>query len=167
MARVAETLVEEWLNRRGYFTIRSLKEGNTEYDLLAVSLRDSDAIHVEVTSSLNPTWWIGKKDLSDNTLPAGKNRSKEQIAEGIKSYVNKKYRGDKASKLRDQLWPEHGNWHFMFVHGKLSHAEEELPYLKNEGIETLSLSELLGKMRATTGLPFQTDTDAAHFVALC
>ena len=35
MALLAEALVEEWLNRTGYFTIRGIKAGNDEIDLLA------------------------------------------------------------------------------------------------------------------------------------
>jgi hypothetical protein len=37
LALFAEALVEEWLNRKGYFTIRGVKVGNSEIDLLAVS----------------------------------------------------------------------------------------------------------------------------------
>jgi hypothetical protein len=36
MALLAESLVEEWLNRAGYFTIRGVKHGLGEMDLLAV-----------------------------------------------------------------------------------------------------------------------------------
>jgi len=36
MALLAESLVEEWLNRDGYFTIRGVKRGVGELDLLAV-----------------------------------------------------------------------------------------------------------------------------------
>jgi hypothetical protein len=36
MALLAEELVEEWLNRAGYFTIRGVKLGVHEIDLLAV-----------------------------------------------------------------------------------------------------------------------------------
>lgn len=36
MALLAEELVEEWLNRQGYFTIRGLKVGVHEIDILAV-----------------------------------------------------------------------------------------------------------------------------------
>ena len=36
MALLAEEVVEEWLNRKGYFTIRGAKVGVPEMDLLAV-----------------------------------------------------------------------------------------------------------------------------------
>ncbi len=36
MALLAESLVEEWLNRQGFFTIRGIKQRISEIDLLAV-----------------------------------------------------------------------------------------------------------------------------------
>jgi hypothetical protein len=36
MALLAESLVEEWLNRKGFFTIRGIKHGVAEMDLLAI-----------------------------------------------------------------------------------------------------------------------------------
>ncbi len=59
MALFAEALVEEWLNRSGYFTIRGVKVGNSEIDLLAVSPNESDGLHVEVSVSIRPMGYIG------------------------------------------------------------------------------------------------------------
>ena len=36
MSLLAEAVVEEWLNRQGYFTIRGIKLGNDEIDILAI-----------------------------------------------------------------------------------------------------------------------------------
>ena len=36
MALLAEQLVDEWLNRKGFFTVRGIKEGVDEIDLLGV-----------------------------------------------------------------------------------------------------------------------------------
>ena len=36
MAALAESLVDEWLNRQGFFTVRGLKHGVDEIDLLGV-----------------------------------------------------------------------------------------------------------------------------------
>ena len=80
--------------------------------------------------------------------------------------MNKKYLGDKATELRKRLWPERDSWRFMFVHGELDHPEE-LPYLKAEGVEIHSMSELLDQMRSNEDLPLKTDSGAAHFTALC
>jgi hypothetical protein len=42
MALLAEELVEEWLNRQGYFTIRGIKLGVHEIDLLAIRSHGSE-----------------------------------------------------------------------------------------------------------------------------
>lgn len=39
MALLAEELVEEWLNRNGFFTIRGIKLGVQEIDLLAIGFK--------------------------------------------------------------------------------------------------------------------------------
>jgi len=36
MAALAESLVDAWLNRQGFFTVRGLKHGIDEIDLLGV-----------------------------------------------------------------------------------------------------------------------------------
>jgi hypothetical protein len=36
VALLAESLVEEWLNRQNFFTIRGVKHGIDEIDLLAI-----------------------------------------------------------------------------------------------------------------------------------
>jgi len=41
MSLLAEEIVEEWLNRDGYFTIRGIKLGVHEIDLLALKVRGS------------------------------------------------------------------------------------------------------------------------------
>ena len=48
MALLAEEIVEEWLNRNGYFTIRGIKLGVHEIDLLAIAVRGStiEARHI-------------------------------------------------------------------------------------------------------------------------
>ncbi len=51
MALLAEEIVEEWLNRQGYFTIRGIRLGVNEIDLVAVKFRSGESpvcCHVEV-----------------------------------------------------------------------------------------------------------------------
>jgi len=63
MSLLAEVVVEEWLNRRGYFTIRGVKLGNDEIDLLAIRPLSNGNIerrHIEVSASTNPiSYFIG------------------------------------------------------------------------------------------------------------
>lgn len=163
MARIAETIVEEWLNRRGYFTIRSLKKWPNEIDLLAFHPADREALHVEVNVSTSPRGWIGKKNLAGEKLPEGNDRVREQIEEGIKNFVSGKYLNPNAVDIRDRLWPGHDSWRFMYVYGKLNHPEE-LNYLKAEGVECCSVAKIQEELGSDNDLPFKTDSDAAHFV---
>ena len=57
MSLLAELVAEEWLNRRGYFTIRGVKLGNDEIDILAIRPLSNGNIerrHIEVSVSTNP-----------------------------------------------------------------------------------------------------------------
>jgi len=61
MALLAESLVEEWLNRKSFFTIRGLKKKLDEIDLLAVAHRGAaelEAWHVESQVSFRPASYI-------------------------------------------------------------------------------------------------------------
>jgi hypothetical protein len=71
MALLAEELVEEWLNRRGYFTIRGVKLGVHEIDLLAIrpSASGLECRHLEVQASVRPVSYITRvpKDVQKAT----------------------------------------------------------------------------------------------------
>ena len=60
MALLAEEIVEEWLNRNGFFTIRGIKVGVHEIDLLAVGFKEGETIcrHIEVQASVRPVSYI-------------------------------------------------------------------------------------------------------------
>ena len=63
MALLAEEIVEEWLNRQGYFTIRGIKMGVQEIDLLAVKWQidgKAECRHVEVQASMRPVSYISR-----------------------------------------------------------------------------------------------------------
>ena len=63
MALLGESLVEEWLNREGFFTIRGVKHGVDEMDLLAIKPQDDGRVigwHVEVQISFRPIGFIAK-----------------------------------------------------------------------------------------------------------
>jgi len=63
MALLGESLVEEWLNRDGFFTIRGVRHGVDEMDLLAIRREKSGKVigrHVEVQISFRPIGFIAK-----------------------------------------------------------------------------------------------------------
>ena len=71
MALLSESLVEEWLNRGGFFTIRGIKHGLGELDLLGIRHEAVALVvgwHVEVQSSFRPIGYIARltKDMARN-----------------------------------------------------------------------------------------------------
>ncbi len=60
MSLLAEEIVEEWLNRQGFFAIRGIKQGVQEIDLLAIRIRDGEIEkrHVEVQASIRPVSYV-------------------------------------------------------------------------------------------------------------
>ena len=87
MALLAEEIVEEWLNRQGYFTIRGIKIGVHEIDLLALRItkQGEECRHFEVQASVNPVSYFSPlpKSIQKSTgrSPAS---TKERSAEELK-----------------------------------------------------------------------------------
>ena len=73
MALLAESLVEEWLNRKGFFTIRGLKQDVDEIDLLAVAHRGSSVFEACAFFTLNKIMALGRErtefPVLGHTLP--------------------------------------------------------------------------------------------------
>ena len=80
MALIAEEVVEEWLNQQGYFTIRGIKLGVQEMDILAIKLNDeaADLRHYEVQASVNPVSYI-------SSVPKAIQKSEGRHANSAKS----------------------------------------------------------------------------------
>lgn len=103
MALIAEAVVEEWLNRQGYFTIRGLKKGNDEIDLLALRVIGNkiERIHFEVQVSIKPVSYISglSKELqTEFKIMGSRNASKRnsgQMKKSVNEWVEKKYKSRK------------------------------------------------------------------------
>jgi hypothetical protein len=155
MALLAESLVQEWLNRGGFFTIRGVKHGQGEMDLLAVRPQPEGVVigrHVEVQVSFQPVGYVAK--LADELAKEmGKKRtssvarSTEQITVCAQKWVENKFKTPAKVKLRERLWPG-VQWEYHLVHAKV-HEPRELEVFTAEGVACLSfnllLSELCGK----------------------
>ena len=91
MALLAEEIVEEWLNRQGYFTIRGVKIGVHEIDLLAIRPShdgEMECRHIEAQASIRPVSHISvlPKALRDKGRPTNSvRRSEEELEEGTKT----------------------------------------------------------------------------------
>jgi hypothetical protein len=152
MALLAETLVEEWLNRQGYFTIRGIKEGVDEIDLLAVRPLANfriEALHVEVQVSLRPVSFLAKltprlqRELGKAPGSAYP-RTDEMLQECVSAWVGKKFEDRRKARRREALWPG-GSWQWTFVHGVVKEPRE-LQLIAATGIRLVPLAEVLDNL---------------------
>lgn len=147
MALLAEELVEEWLNRNGYFTIRGIKLGVHEIDILAIKIVGStiEARHIEVQASSNPISYLCPlskrlQKKSGRKPQSTKSRSSKEILESVKEWVNKKYHLKRKQGLRQSLYP--GKWKYELVLNKVKYPDE-IEVVKKEGINILFLSDIV------------------------
>ena len=71
MGLIAETLVEEWLNSQGFFTIRGLKEGVDEIDLLGIQSKNSSIKYALKCRFHNPVGYITGNKAKKNSRGIG------------------------------------------------------------------------------------------------
>jgi hypothetical protein len=173
MALFAETLVEEWLNRQGYFTIRGAKGGLLEMDLLAIRHREEEepeALHLEVQASTGPISWITKWTPElQSKLKIGANnarkRTEEQMSECVEGWISKKFCDPRVGKVRQKLWPG-ADWQFTLVHGAVRYPEE-LEAIEDRGVVLIKLSVVLDELmdREGKGRPMKTTSSTAADIA--
>ena len=151
MALLAEEVVEEWLRRSGFFTIRGVKLGNHEVDLLAVKYRpgmEPECRHLEVQASVRPVSYISKvpKALqkSDQAAKSAKVRSPNELDAGVAEWVNTKFGRPEKLALMKNLWP--GCWtKELVVHNVKSDLEVAL--IRKHGVTTIQLSDIVQDLR--------------------
>jgi hypothetical protein len=133
MALLAESLVEEWLNRNRFFTIRGIKHGLAEIDLLAIRHEADTSVigwHVEVQVSFRPVTYIAK--LTDDMARVLKRvrtnasaRTPDQIETCASEWVQSKFKADAKAKARERLWP-HVQWQYHLVHARVRERREPI-----------------------------------------
>jgi len=155
MALLAEEVVEEWLNQQGFFTIRGIKIGVQEMDILAIrqNAESVDLRHYEVHASVNPISYISRvpkavQKATGRGSTSAKKRSIEELRVGVDEWVEKKFRMEKKAVLREKLWP--GNWSYHFVINKVRHVEE-LDIFRGTEVEIIRLSAILEELKASSG----------------
>jgi len=143
MALLAEELVEEWLNRQGYFTIRGIKLGVDEIDLLAIKFNVDGSVicrHIEVQASMRPIGYISRLPIahraSNQSGSSAKTRTDLELRDGVKEWVQKKYQRPKKVELFKKLFPK--AWSSELVHNNVK-SEIELKMIQEEGIDLISL----------------------------
>ena len=172
MALLAEELVEEWLNRNGYFTIRGIKLGVHEIDLLAIRVNgeEIEARHVEVQASVNPISYLSPlpKEIRKSTgrgSTSAKPRTDKELRDGIKEWVDKKFHLEIKDKMRQKLY--HGNWRFELVVHQIKFPQE-LDLLREQGILIHNLDEIVASLsdKKATIIPSASGSDLFELVML-
>lgn len=141
MALLDEQLVEEWLNRQNFFTMRGIKSGNDEIDLLAIRPKPEglECWHVEVQISYRPVNYIGG-DIN------ARKRTKNELREGVEQWVAKKFTSPKKAKRRNEILPD-AKWRYFLVHAVLK-DEAELTIMEELGVELIPYKRVLEDLRS-------------------
>ena len=158
MALIAEEVVEEWLNQQGYFTIRGIKLGVQEMDILAIKLNDeaADLRHYEVQASVNPVSYISSvpkaiQKSEGRHANSAKSRTSEEIEAGVQEWIAKKFLHPKKRALRSKLAT--GDWTYHFVVNEVAH-EAELEEFERSEIEVIRLRDVLESLKDTKSRKF-------------
>ncbi len=139
MSLLAEVVVEEWLNRQGYFTIRNIRIGNDEIDLLAVRPLPNGSVeqrHIEVQASVQPISYISRKNA--------KKVGAEELTASVKEWVHKKF--DKENKQQQRASLGTGNWSRELVINQVK-SEDEVALICQQGINVLRLADIVKELR--------------------
>ena len=172
MSLLAESLVEEWLNRAGYFTIRGARFGVSEMDLLAVRQGPSglEARHIEAQVSTNPISYISPlTDAQAKQFGKAKTSAWERPNEILKiavtAWVEKKFLAPNKVTARNKAWPGL-TWSLEFVHGSVRHPEE-LDLIRAHGIKTHTFYSVLASLCNDAALTHKggAGTDIAEMLA--
>jgi hypothetical protein len=151
MALLAEEVVEEWLNRKGFFTIRGARSGLGEIDLLAVRPQSSglSCRHVEVQASSNPVSFLTPATKAARKLGllaySQRPRTSEFMCECVAEWCEKKFFDAKKVRLREQLAP--GPWELELVVHRIKHPEE-LDLVRQQGIVVHWLDQIVEEVLA-------------------
>ena len=171
MSLLAETIVEEYYNYQGYFTIRGVKKGNKEIDLLAIKVSNKkkpEAMHIEVQVSENPVNYISKlsdklrKELNAKTNSSAVKRTDEQLKVCCKTWVDKKFNTTSIQKLRNRLFPNQ-QWKYVLIHGNVK-SEKELEYFKEYSVQTEDIRNIIEKLTLARLRKFGTSSTGRDII---
>jgi hypothetical protein len=151
MALLAEELVEEWLNRQGYFTIRGIKTGVHEIDILAVrpSQGGLECRQIEVQASMRPVSYITRvpeavQKATGRAATSSKVREDSELRVGIAEWIAKKYDHKEKVRVRAGLAP--GPWTRELVVHVVKHARE-LELITEAGITVHQLTQIVRDLK--------------------
>jgi hypothetical protein len=139
MALLDEQLVEEWLNRQNFFTMRGIKCGVDEIDLLAIRPQPEglECWHIEVQISYRPVGYIG----GDTNA---RKRSSDELRAGVEQWVEKKFTSARKIKRRNEVL-QGAKWKYFLVHAVLK-DESELALMQELGVELVPYRQILNDL---------------------
>lgn len=148
MALLAESLVDEWLNRNGFFTVRGIKHGVGEIDLLGIRPRESnlEAWHVEVQASFRPIGYIAplpdeaRKGFAKSRTSM-KERTPELVEKAVAAWVEKKFTSRAKRHAREAAWPGM-KWKYLLVHAAVRWPNE-VEAIARHDVEVIPLRRVL------------------------
>lgn len=156
MSLLAEEIVEEWLNRKGYFTIRGIKIGVDEMDILAIKpspVGEIECRHIEVQSSMRPVSYISKlpKDVQKSTGRSAHTvkRSDKELVAGVNEYVNKKFLSKKKLQFLESL--HRAGWTKELVVNVVK-SKEEVDLIRKQGVRIHQLREIVVELKNSEDL---------------
>lgn len=144
MALLDEQIVEEWLNSNNFFTIRGIKYGNNEIDLLACRLKNKkvECWHVEVQVSYSPVSYISKS-VRTKEKAAGK-RTLGELRADVRAWIQTKFKNKKIQDIRFLLAPK-VEWKYKLVHAKVKHPKE-LELIELNGVELIPYESVVSEL---------------------
>jgi hypothetical protein len=137
MAKLAETLVIEYLNRKGFTTAQGVKNGSSEWDILAICIKTGTplAVHLEVQISFDP--------VSYHSCANAKKRTDAEVSLAMPEWFEKKYERQKIRNIRSEFFG--GHWEYWFVHGVIK-DERELVFLREKGVRVIPFTEIISEL---------------------
>jgi len=151
MALLAEEIVEEWLNRQAWFTIRGIRVGVDEIDILAVRPTPAGTLecrHLEVQASMRPVSYVSKLTKEDQRssgrAPNSAKRSRQELVAGVQRWVDSKFAKKRKVELMERLAP--GPWSRELVIHRVKSAEE-VRMIESCGVTILHLTAIVRELR--------------------
>lgn len=140
MALLDEQLVDEWLNRQKFFTMRGIKCGVDEIDLLAIRPTSDglDCWHVEVQISYRPVGYIGGDTNARRRTP-------DELRAGVEQWVTKKFTSQRKIDRRNEVLSK-ATWRYFLVHAVLKDVGE-LPIMQEFGVELIPYKQVLNDLQ--------------------
>jgi hypothetical protein len=171
MALLGESLVDEWLNRAGFFTIRGIKHGVGEIDLLGVRPRMSalEGWHVEVQASFRPIGYIAPLPEEARvgfakSRTSMKERPLELVERAAAAWVEKKFRSKSKCAARETAWPGM-EWKYILVHAAVRWPAE-IEAIARNGVEVIPLHRVLSELGQpeASGIRGSAGTDLSEII---